>query len=113
DVFRGRAAGTLKLTVMSSVIGFYYGAPRRLTQYRLVYNERTWKHKRLDVGTVYLDPEAVGPCGSGYSPYLDCHGNVIAGPLNGAGGKAGVGNPPAVNEYDVYQSIVFADILRT
>ena len=33
--FKGRAAKSLLLTVMSSQVGFYYGARRRLTQYSL------------------------------------------------------------------------------
>lgn len=105
STFRGRAAHTLLLTVMSSVKGYYYGAPRRLTQYRLAYNDRNWKHKRLDIGPTFLD--------SGVrKPYLDSENNVIHGPLNGSGGKVAVGQPPAVNEFEMYEAISFS-FLRT
>jgi hypothetical protein len=40
--FKGRAAKTLLCTVMSSVIGYYYGARRRLTRYSLRYNVKTF-----------------------------------------------------------------------
>ena len=103
--FRGRAAKTLLCTVMSSVIGFYYGSKRRLTRYALKYNKETWRHKRLDVGTVYLDAGA-------HLPYLDDAGNVMLGALDGSGGKATVGDPPAVLEFDMFAALDFATFLR-
>lgn len=101
--FRNRIAKTLLLTVNSSVVGFYYGQRRRLTQYSLRYNSKKWTHKRLDVGTVYKD-------GSDHKPYLDKNGNVILGGLNGIGSKVLVGDPPAVREFDMYPSISFSFI---
>lgn len=53
--FKGREAETLLCNVLSSVVGFYYGQRRRLSQYQLKYNYKKWTHKRLDVGTTYLD----------------------------------------------------------
>jgi hypothetical protein len=103
--FRGRAEKTLLLTVMSSVVGFYYGQRRRLTQYQLKYNERTWRHKRLDVGTVYKS-------GTDLLPYTDKDGNVILGGLNGSGAKVAVGTAPSVLDFDIYESISFS-FLRT
>ena len=103
--FRGRAAKTLLCTVMSSVIGFYYGSKRRLTRYALKYNTETWRHKRLDVGTVYLDAGA-------HLPYLDDAGNVMLGALDGSGGKATVGDPPAVLEFDMFAAVDFSAFLR-
>ena len=103
--FKGRAAKTLLCTVMSSVIGYYYGARRRLTRYSLRYNVKTWQHKRLDVGTVYLD-------GGAHKPYLDDDGNVILGGLNGSGAKVAVGSPPATLNFDLHQTIDFASFLR-
>lgn len=47
--FKGRAAETLLLTVLSSTVGFYYGQRRRLTKYSLKYNSKNWRHKRLNV----------------------------------------------------------------
>lgn len=109
STFKGRAAKTLLLTIMSSQIGFYYGQRRRLTRYSCKYNSRKWTHKRLDVGTVYLDPDGVGPCGAGgRSPYKDCEENVILGGLNGSGAKVAVGNPPAVLEFDMFDDIAFS-----
>jgi hypothetical protein len=90
---------------MSSVIGFYYGSKRRLTRYALKYNTETWRHKRLDVGTVYLDAGA-------HLPYLDDAGNVMLGALDGSGGKATVGDPPAVLEFDMFAAVDFSTFLR-
>jgi hypothetical protein len=103
--FRGRGAKTLLCTVMSSVIGFYYGSKRRLTRYALKYNKETWRHTRLDVGTVYLDAGA-------HLPDLDDAGNVMLGALDGSGGKATVGDPPAVLEFDMFAAVDFATFLR-
>jgi hypothetical protein len=99
--FKGRAEKTLLLTVMSSVIGYYYGEQRRLTRYSLKYNEKKWTHKRLDVGTVYLDTGAL-------KPYLDDEGNVMLGGLDGSGAKVTPGDPPAVLEFDMYPSVSFS-----
>lgn len=103
--FKGRAAQTLLLTVLSSVIGFYYGSRVRLTHYSLKYNKRFWTHKRLDVGTVYKS-------GSNHEPYLDNAGNVMLGPLNGSGGKQTVGTAPAVLEWYLYDELDFNAFLR-
>jgi hypothetical protein len=100
-VFKGRAAHTLLLTVMSSVIGYYYGQPRRFTRYALRYNSANWKQKRLDVGTVYLDTGV-------HKPYLDGEGNVVLGGLNGSGAKVAVGTEPSVLEFEVYPEISFS-----
>lgn len=102
--FKGRAAKTLLLTVMSSVVGFYYGSKRRLTQYSLKYNVNKWTHKRLDVGTVYLD-------GTDRKAYLSDdvdEPTVILGPLNGSGSKVTGGNPPALLEFDMYPTSSFS-----
>lgn len=103
--FRGRAAETLLLTVNSSVVGFYYGQRRRLTQYSLRYNSKKWTHKRLDVGTVYKS-------GTTHKSYLDADGQVILGGLNGSGGKVAVGDPPATREFDMYEQLDFSDFIR-
>lgn len=104
--FKGRAAKSLLLSVVSSTVGYYYGAKRRLTQYSLKYNPRLWTHKRLDVGTVFLD-------GGVLKPYTDNSGNVILGGLNGSGAKVSAGSPPAVRSFDMYPSISFSAFLRT
>lgn len=104
-IFKGKAVKTLLCTVLSSVIGFYYGDRRRLTKYALRYNSKTWKHKRLDVGTVYLDSGKL-------KPYLDDNGNVILGGLNGSGGKVSAGTKPSVREFDQYNEVAFDTFLR-
>jgi len=104
-VFKGRAIKTLLCTVLSSVVGFYYGQRRRLTRYALRYNRKTWKHKRLDVGTVYLEDGV-------HKAYLDDDGNVMLGALDGAGAKHPVGTAPAVLEFDMYTEATFSDFLR-
>ena len=107
STFRGRDAKTLLCTIVSSVIGFYFGAPRRLTQYQLHYNRKTWQHRRLDVGTIFLD-------GGDRKPFLDDDGEtVITGALNGTGGKA-TGSPPKPAEltFDLYETSSFG-FLRT
>jgi hypothetical protein len=87
--------------------------PLRFTQYSLKYNRKNWKHKRLDVGTVYIDPDGEGECGlDGYSPYKDCEGNVILGGLDGSGGKVATGDPPAVLEFDEFDELDFNTFLR-
>lgn len=103
--FKGREPETLLLTVMSSVVGYYFGMPRRLTQYSIRYNKRKWTHKRLDIGTAYkVSTELL--------PYTDKHGNVINGGLNGAGAKVATGSPPAVLEFDMYDQLNFNTFLR-
>ncbi len=103
--FRGRDAETLLLTIMSSVVGYYFGQKRRLTQYALRYNKRKWTHKRLDTGTAYK-------VSTDLMPYTDKHGNVINGGLDGAGGKVAVGDPPAILEFDMYDKLNFNPFLR-
>jgi hypothetical protein len=103
--FKGKAAETLLCTVLSSVVGFYYGSRKRLTRYALRYNSNTWKHKRLDVGTAYLE-------GGKLKPYLDDNSNVILGGLNGSGGKVTAGTKPSVLEFDMYPQVSFPSFLR-
>ncbi len=109
DEFKGRPEGTLLLTVNSSVIGFYYGQPRRLTQYAIRYNKENWKHKRLDVGEAYLGTDSFG--NPALLPYL-VGNKLVMGPLNGSGGKSGSGDTPAVLEFDKYEPISFSSFLR-
>lgn len=103
--FKGRAPETLLLTVMSSVVGFYYGQRRRLTQYSVKYNKRKWTHKRLDVGNVYKASTKL-------LPYTDDNGNVILGGLNGFGSKVPAGDPPAVLSFDMFDKLNFYTFLR-
>ena len=104
-IFKGRAEKTLLCTVMSSVIGYYYGASRRLTRYSLRYNTATWQQKRLDVGTVYLEDNV-------HKPYMDNSGNVILGGLDGLGAKVTPGTEPSVLNFDLYTAVDFSTFLR-
>jgi hypothetical protein len=102
--FKGRPARTLLCTVMSSVVGFYYGRKLRLTRYALRYNKKNWRDKRIDLGTLYLD-------GVQLKPYL-VKGVVVLGGLNGSGGKVATGTKPSVLEFALYEEVAFADFLR-
>ncbi len=53
-VFKNKQPHTLLCTVLDSVIGFYYGQRRRLTNYQLKYKKDNWKEKRLARGPNYL-----------------------------------------------------------
>lgn len=103
STFKGRAAKTLLCVIQSSETGFYYGQRRRLTQYALKYNEKTWQHKRRDTGTIYWD-------GSEQKDY-SVDGVTINGPLDGTGDKA-TGSPPvaAVLNFDIYATNTFSFI---
>lgn len=101
STFKGCAAKTLLCTVLSSVIGRYYGTLRRLTQYQLKYKQDKWTHKRLDVGTVYVN------LSGDLKPYTR-DGVVINGPLDGLGGQAADGDPPEILEFDMYQDVSFS-----
>ena len=104
--FRGRAAKTLKLDILSSEVGYYYGQRRRLTHYSLTYDKLKWTEKRQDVGTVYLD-------GFNLEPYKDNDGNIILGALDGSGAKTQFPNTePAILEFDVFDEIDFNQYLR-
>lgn len=103
--FKGRDPKTLLLIIESSVVQFYYGQRRRLTHYSLKYNDRKWTHKRLDIGTYYLDS------GSRKTFTTDDTGAAIAGPLNGSGGKASTSADVATLEFDVYEQVDFNGFL--
>lgn len=103
--FKGRAAKTLLLTVVSSSIGFYYGRKMRLTKYQLRYNVKTWVKKILDTATTVKN-------GSNLEPYTDRAGNVILGSLDGSGARQAVGTPPALIDFEIYEAKAFASFLR-
>ncbi len=104
--FKGRAAKTLLLTVLSSVVGYYYGQRLRFTQYQLKYKKDKWTQKRADVGHFYID-------GTERVPYTDGSENVILGPLDGTGDKTAlVTDKPAVLEFDVHDELNFSTFLR-
>jgi hypothetical protein len=99
--FKGGAEKTWLLTVLSSVVGYYYGARRRLNQYSLKYNPNGWTHTRLDEGEFYLDGDGNKVA---YTTFGD-DSTTIIGPLNGFGARADV---PSVLEFDIYPAISFS-----
>jgi hypothetical protein len=110
-IFKGREPKTLLCTVLSSVIGRYYGSLRRLTQYQLKYKPDEWTLKKPDVGTRYYSIEQ----NKNVDYTIDEAGNgtIINGPLDGAGGKANNGLGPAeILEFDIYTEVSFSTFLR-
>lgn len=107
STFKGCAAKTLLCTVLSSVIGRYYGTLRRLTLYQLKYKADKWTHKRQDVGTVFKSAAPVE-----LYDYTSEDGTIICGPLDGSGGKQTAGTAAAILEFDMYQAVSFS-FLRT
>lgn len=105
NTFRGRLAQTLLCSVLSSSIGFYYGTRLRFTRYSLIFDRKTWKHKRLDVGPAFLSAGKL-------EPYLDNQGNRIQGGLNGSGAKVTDGDPPAIVEFEMYDKKDFNLFIR-
>lgn len=103
--FKGFAAKTLLLSVNDSSVGFYYGQRLRLTQYSLKHNKKDWRFRAQDRGTAFLN-------GGNLEPYTDEEGNVINGPLDGAGGKQAAGTGPATLNFDIYDDIDFSGFLR-
>lgn len=101
--FKGCTAKTLLCIVLSSVVGFYYGQRRRLSQYQLKYNSRNWQHKRLDVGTQYLS-------GTTLLDFTSSDGTVMLGSLNGSGAKQAAGTDPAILSFDQYATSDFSFI---
>lgn len=112
--YKGFDKDTLLVRVVDSIIGFYYGQRRRLTKYRITYNEDTWNPEVLDKGEWYLDankkrvpfPDAVG------------RGDWV-GFLNGNGGKLTFADEqnPNPNEFKyrtfrMYDRISFSSFLR-
>lgn len=103
--FKGKAAKTLKLSVRSAAIGWYYGYRVWRIGYSLTYKKDTWRRTRLDIGNSYLS-------GGTLLPYLDNDGNRIVGNLNGSGAKASVGTAPTILYFDEMESLNFSDFLR-
>lgn len=108
QTFKGRPEDTLLLTVMSSVIGYYYGARRRLTKYAIRYNKDKWKYKKLDTGTAYLSGGTLEP----YWADTTKKNHVIHGGLDGSGGRVASGADPAVLEFEKYDQLNFSTFLR-
>lgn len=97
STFKGKAAKTLLLTIVDSTVGFYYGQRRRWTQYRIVYNKDTWREKRIDYGSYYLD-------GSGNPQvFTDKKGLPLPfGYLDNSGGLRAANLAPLTNNFDVF-----------
>lgn len=105
STFKGKAAKTLKLSVRSATIGYYFGYRVWRIAYSLTYKKDTWRRTRLDIGNSYLS-------GGNLLPYLDNQGNRIVGNLNGSGAKATAGTAPSILYFDEMTAIDFSDFLR-
>ena len=106
ETFRNFPAKTILCVVLSSQIGFYYGARLRLTRYSLTYDPYDWTHKRLDIGRAFKS-------GANLLPYTDNDGNIIEGALDGTGGKvAAVGDDPAILSFDMYNAVDLNSFIR-
>lgn len=104
--FRGFGIKTILCVVLSSQIGFYYGARLRFTRYSLTYDPYDWRHKRLDIGRAFKS-------GATLLPYTDNDGNIIEGALNGTGGKvAAVGDDPSILNFDMYNAVNLSSFIR-
>lgn len=99
--FQGKAAKTLKLTVRSASLGYYYGYKVWRIAYSMVYKPDDWQLKILDVGNCYLS-------GGTLQPYLDDDENRIVGGLNGSGGQVAAGDPPDILHFDKFEAISFS-----
>lgn len=102
-VFKGRAAKTLLCVVLSAIAGRYFGVRRWLIEYQLKYDELTWQHRRLDVGTQYKS-------GTTLLDFTSSDGSIMLGSLDGAGGKQAAGTAPAIRTFDIYTTNDFSFI---
>lgn len=99
--FSGKSAKTLKLTVRSATLGYYYGYKVWRIAYSMVYKPDDWRLKVLDIGNSYLS-------GGTLQPYLDDEENRIVGGLDGSGGKVTAGDPPEILYFDKFEAISFS-----
>ena len=99
--FQGKSAKTLKLTVRSASLGYYYGYKVWRIAYSMVYKPDTWQVKLADIGNSYLS-------GGVLVPFEDSEKNRIVGNLNGSGGKVTDGDPPATLTKDIFEAISFS-----
>ena len=78
--FLSMAKHTLLLTVRKSVVGYYYGAARRFTEYSLTYNPENWHEKVANVGTTFKN--ASGQiCDYIFYDTKNPEGTIVLGPL--------------------------------
>lgn len=99
NTFKGRDPYTLLCTVLSSVIGRYYGSLRRLTQYQLKYKPDNWKLKRYDTGTQYNTAPPIEVVDAGKIVNLNGSGR-----LTDNDGR----DPPSILEFDIYTPASFS-----
>jgi len=103
--FKGKASKTWLCRVIESSVGFYYGQRRRLTKYRLTYNDDTWQKIVPDVGFATLDSNGK------LKIKTELTGTIIQVNLNGAGAAVAETvppTPPALLKFDVYKTSNFS-----
>lgn len=98
--YKQKAAFTLLCNVGSSSVGFYYGFRRRLTQYTLKYNWKTWKLRIPSVGTHELIAGVLTPIYKG--------GELTLKGLKEDGTKVGDTETPFLMSFDEYQPSDFS-----
>lgn len=106
DPFFGKDAGTLKLSVKSAKIGYYYGYKVWRIEYSMVWREDTWIYKVLDTGPYYKDGNTIKNFIT--PPPGEQH---YMGLLNGQGGKLTAADPH-YNEFFIYPGYSFSTFLR-
>lgn len=107
-VFFGKQEKTLKLTVKSATLGYYFGYKVWKVSYSLLYKPDTWIFYAIDEGNTYIDNQG------NLVKYTDdsIPPNRIVGFLNGAGGKLAAGSDPVALPIDIYEAINFSQFLR-
>lgn len=139
--YKGRAKHTLLLKIRRSIIGTYYGASRRLTEYSLVWKKSNWHDKTANYGDSFLyngkryayrhkeDPDTIIPGPLGTQDYtitdtMDARGGLptgdgtagTAGAIEEVGGDVFAKHPTQDQLYfierRVFDDLAFADFLR-
>ena len=102
----GMPARTLKLTVNSSTLGFYYGYRVWRVSYTLTHKKENWLYRVLDMGPFYIDnnqnpPEVPFKVGNPE--------RLVSGFLTPQGGKSDV---PTIKEFRTFEETNFGTFLR-
>lgn len=102
----GMPARTLKLTVNSSTLGFYYGYRVWRVSYTLTHKKENWLYRVLDMGPFYIDnnqnpPEVPFKVGNPE--------RLVSGFLTPQGGKS---NVPTIKEFRTFEERNFGSFLR-
>ncbi len=103
--WKGKPAKTWLCRVLDSEVGFYAGHACRKTIFRVTYNNRTWRVRRVDMGWRFLNAD-------GEEELFSVKTRFHMGPLDGTGHAAASPAAAAVRKFDQFESIEFKDFLR-